>query len=323
MGRGFTKFYGVLVALAFFAAFLNLNTGFISLSTSDFLYTNSPNYDIAVLRFHRVIAVLIAGVSIPTAGFVLQEYFRNPLAGAEVLGISAVASLAVALYIFLSKDLLFPEFLQNNLLNLSAIVGSVLMLLILLAFSRRIADKSFLIIFGFLVSALAGAVISLLQFYADSQSLRNYILWSFGANNQLSGSQIFILGGTTLVGLALCIRVIKPLMGISLGENYALSLGVNLHRLKFLAIITTSLLSASVTAFMGSILFIGIVIPHFSRLLYNPSRLWHQWLLNMALGVLIMEVFSALSEVLSLSLNIISSIFGIPVILMMLIKGKR
>lgn len=322
MDKNFKILLGILVILVFFALFWNLSTGFVSLNFSDFWNSQSPNSDVAELRLQRVIAVFLAGISIPTSGFLLQEYFQNPLAGPEVLGITSVASLMVACYIFMSQDLVLPEFLQNSFLNISAILGSLLMLLVLLTFSRRISNSSFLIIFGFLISALSGAIISLMQFYANNQSLKNYVLWSFGANNQLSNNQLTVLGISVLIGLFICFKTIKPLMGNALGKQYAMSIGVNLNRLKYLIIIASSLLSASVTAFLGPVLFIGIVIPHFGRMLYNPAKLWQQWMINILMGILVMEVFSSISEILSIPINIITSIFGIPVIIFMLLKGK-
>ncbi|SFI68982.1 iron complex transport system permease protein [Kaistella treverensis] len=309
---------GIIISLL-----VNLNIGFLNLNFSDFYSSSSENSQIALLRVNRVIVMLLAGVAIPTSGFLLQEYFQNPLAGPSVLGITSVASLSVAFYIFFSNDFLLPEFLQNSFLSISAIAGSLVLMLILLAFSGKFQDKSFLIIFGFLVSALAGAVVSILQFYAENQSLKNYILWSFGANNQVSTSQIYILSAIVLFGLMLSFKSIKPLIGNSLGSAYAQSLGVNLSRLKFLIIISSSLLSASVTAFLGPILFIGIVVPHFSRMIYNPAKLWQQWILNMLLGILIMEFFSIISESTQFPLNVITSLFGIPVILMMMLKSRK
>ena len=266
--------------------------------------------------------MLLAGIAIPTSGFLLQEYFQNPLAGPSVLGISSVASLSVAFYIFFSQDLVLPEFLQNSFLSISAIAGSFLLMLVLLAFSNKFQDKSFLIIFGFLVSALAGAIVSILQFYAENQSLKNYILWSFGANNQVSTNQILILSVIVIFGIFLSFKSIKPLIGNALGTAYAQSLGVNLNQLKYLVIIASSLFSASVTAFLGPILFIGIVVPHFCRMIYNPAKLWQQWILNMILGIFIMEFFCIISELTQFPLNVITSLFGIPVILMMIMKKK-
>ena len=306
-----------------FSVIVNLNIGFLQLSFSDFFASNSDNSQIAQLRINRVLVMLLAGISIPTSGFLLQEYFQNPLAGPSVLGITSVASLSVAFYIFFSQDFILPEFLQNSFLSISAIGGSLVLMLVLLAFSGKFQDKSFLIIFGFLVSALAGAVVSILQFYAENQSLKNYILWSFGANNQVSTNQVFVLSIIVLLGLFLSFKTIKPLIGNSLGTSYAQSLGVNLKQLKYFVIIASSLLSASVTAFLGPILFIGIVVPHFCRMLFNPAKLWQQWILNMLLGIFIMEFFSIISESTQFPLNVITSLFGIPVILMMMLKKQN
>ena len=318
------KLIGILIIIGIFISIIfNLNIGFLKLSFTDFFYDSSENSQIAQLRVNRVLAMLLAGVSIPTSGFLLQEYFQNPLAGPSVLGITSVASLSVAFYIFFSQDLMLPEFLQNSFLSISAIGGSLVLMFILLAFSNRFQDKSFLIIFGFLVSALAGAIVSILQFYAESQSLKNYVLWSFGANNQVSRNQIWVLIIVVLIGLFLAFKSIKPLIGNSLGTAYAQSLGINLNQLKFFVIITSSLLSASVTAFLGPILFIGIVVPHFCRMIYNPAKLWQQWILNMLLGILIMEFFSIISETTQFPLNVITSLFGIPVILMMMLKNNK
>ncbi|MDO5615594.1 MAG: iron ABC transporter permease [Cruoricaptor ignavus] len=321
MNKNFYLLCLCIVIGIFVSVIINLSTGFLPLQLQDF-FSETEHSQIAQLRTNRVLVMLLAGVAVPSSGFLLQEYFQNPLAGPSVLGITSVASLSVAFYIFFSQDILLPEFLQNGFISLSAILGSLLLMLILLAFSHRFQDKSFLIIFGFLVSALAGAVVSILQFYADNQSLKNYILWSFGANNQVTTNQIMILSAIVLVGLFLSFRAIKPLLGNALGTNYALSLGVNLNQLKLLIIISSSLLSASVTAFLGPILFIGIVVPHFSRMIFNPSKLWHQWILNMLLGILIMLVFSTISELTQFPLNVITSLFGIPVILAM-IMNKR
>ncbi|ALR30254.1 ABC transporter permease [Chryseobacterium sp. IHB B 17019] len=311
----------LLIAIIFMAV-INLNTGFLSLNVSDF-FQDSSNSQIAEIRVNRVLVMLLAGISIPTSGFLMQEYFQNPLAGPDILGITSVASLSVAFYIFFSYNIDLPEFLQNSFLSLSSIAGSLLLMLVLLSMSRKFQDKTYLIIFGFLVSAFAGAVVSLLQFYAENQSLKNYILWSFGANNMVTRNQIVVLSILVLIGSFICFKSIKPLIGNSLGASYAQSLGVNLQHLKILIIVASSLLSASVTAFLGPILFIGIIVPHFCRLIYNPAKLWQQWILNMFLGMLIMLFFSIIAEKTQIPLNVISSIFGIPVILMMLLKENK
>ena len=312
----------LLLIAILLTAVINLNTGFLSLNFQDF-FAESSNSQIAEIRINRVLVMLLAGISIPTSGFLMQEYFQNPLAGPDILGITSVASLSVAFYIFFSYNILLPDFLQNSLLSLSSIIGSLLLMLVLLSISNKFQDKSYLIIFGFLVSALAGAIVSLLQFYAENQSLKNYILWSFGANNMVSRNQIIVLSILIFIGLLICFKTIKPLIGNSLGSSYAQSLGVNLNHLKLMIIVASSLLSASVTAFLGPILFIGIIVPHFCRLIYNPAKLWQQWILNMFLGMLMMLFFSIIAEKTQIPLNVISSVFGIPVILMMLLKQNK
>ncbi|WP_139423661.1 FecCD family ABC transporter permease [Chryseobacterium mulctrae] len=311
-----------LLIAVILTAITNLNTGFLTLNLQDF-FQDSTNSQIAEIRVNRVLVMLLAGISIPTSGFLMQEYFQNPLAGPDILGITSVASLSVAFYIFFSHNILLPEFLQNSFLSLSAIIGSLLLMLVLLSMSNKFQDKSYLIIFGFLVSAFAGAIVSLLQFYAENQSLKNYILWSFGANNMVSRNQIIVLAVLVFIGLLICFKTIKPLIGNSLGSSYAQSLGVNLNHLKLMIIVASSLLSASVTAFLGPILFIGIIVPHFCRLIYNPAKLWQQWILNMFLGMLMMLFFSVVAEKSQIPLNVISSVFGIPVILMMLLKQNK
>ena len=322
MSNKFKTLCILLIIAIIFMAFINLNTGFLNLKLNDF-FQSSENGQIAEIRVNRVLVMLLAGISIPTSGFLMQEYFQNPLAGPDILGITSVASLSVAFYIFFSHSILLPEFLQNSFLSLSAIVGSLLLMLVLLSMSNKFQDKSYLIIFGFLVSAFAGAIVSLLQFYAENQSLKNYILWSFGANNMVSRNQIIVLSILVGIGLFFCFKTIKPLIGNSLGSSYAQSLGVNLSHLKILIIVTSSLLSASITAFLGPILFIGIIVPHFCRLVYNPAKLWQQWILNMFLGMLMMLMFSIAAEKSQIPLNVISSVFGIPVILVMLLKQNK
>ncbi|WP_185144370.1 FecCD family ABC transporter permease [Chryseobacterium sp. KLBC 52] len=322
MSKRFKILCLLFVIAILISAVINLNTGFLHLSFQDF-FQDSAHSQIAEIRINRVLVMMLAGISIPTSGFLMQEYFQNPLAGPDILGITSVASLSVAFYIFFSHNILLPEFLQNSFLSLSAIGGSLLLMLILLSMSNRFQDKSYLIIFGFLVSAFAGAIVSLLQFYAENQSLKNYILWSFGANNMVTRNQIYVLFILVLIGMFICFRAIKPLIGNSLGNSYAQSLGVNLKQLKLLIIVASSLLSASVTAFLGPILFIGIIVPHFCRLVYNPSKLWQQWILNMFLGMMIMLFFSVIAEKTQIPLNVISSVFGIPVILMMLLKQNK
>ncbi|MBC7555806.1 MAG: iron chelate uptake ABC transporter family permease subunit, partial [Chryseobacterium sp.] len=144
MKFSFKKLLFFLIMIGFTAIIVNLFTGFIHLDFVDFFSTNSSNFDIAQLRVNRIIIMLLAGIAIPTSGFLLQEYFQNPLAGPSVLGITSVASLSVAFYIFFSQNWILPDFLQNSFLSITAIGGSFILMLFLLLFSDKFQDKSFI-----------------------------------------------------------------------------------------------------------------------------------------------------------------------------------
>ena len=125
MSKNFKILLFILSIFALFSTIFNLNIGFAELTINDFLNSNNSNYQVAELRLYRILTMFLAGISVPSSGFVLQEYFKNPLAGSEVLGISSVASLSVAIYIFGSQTFILPEILQNYFINISAILGSI------------------------------------------------------------------------------------------------------------------------------------------------------------------------------------------------------
>ena len=154
---------------ALFSTIFNLNIGFAELTINDFLNSNNSNYQVAELRLYRILTMFLAGISVPSSGFVLQEYFKNPLAGSEVLGISSVASLSVAIYIFGSQTFILPEILQNYFINISAIFRKYFLCFHYYYYFLNTFLINLLIIFGFLISSLSGAIISLMQFYADNQ----------------------------------------------------------------------------------------------------------------------------------------------------------
>ena len=132
MSDQFKILFSVLGIAIFFAIFLNLNTGFLDLHLADF-FSETAHSQIAEIRINRVLVMILAGISIPTSGFLMQEYFQNPLAGPDILGITSVASLSVAFYIFFSQNLIIPEIFQNSFMSLSAIGGSLLLMTLLLS----------------------------------------------------------------------------------------------------------------------------------------------------------------------------------------------
>lgn len=303
------------------AIIINLNTGFTKIHFNDF-FANSENSTIAKLRINRCILMIFIGISTAISGFIIQEYFQNPLASPSILGINSTAGMGAALCIFMFDFFTSHYFFTQGVIASFAIMCSILMMLFIL-FIGQFLNEYFLIIFGLLISSFINSIISIFQFYSDNQNLKNYILWSFGANNQTNTEQTMMLSIFIIIGLVFSMFTIKPLIGWSFGENYAKSIGVNIKNLKYLVILSSSLLSASITSFIGPILFIELLVPHFCRLIYSPSHLWKQWILNILVGIFISEVISIISEISLLPFNIISSIVGIPIIISMILKNKN
>ncbi len=322
------KFWVLLVIIILCCLILftvNLLTGFESISISDFFSSEEETKSLIIsYRFHKTLAVVLAGISLPVSGFLLQELFKNPLAEPSVLGISSASALAVALVIFVGIPQFFEqyEWLSGWIIILSAFVGAFMVSLLLLSVTKSIKNASTFIIVGLLVSSFCGSIISALQFYSQSETLKQYVIWSFGSFEGLSSVQTMVYLICVLAGLIPAFLSVKQLTGFLLGEEYAKTLGVNVTKLKVWIILAVVLLTGSTTAMLGPIVFIGIIIPHFCRQIWSPSSLWKQLLLNIFTGIGFMLVISLIMAKTQLPVNIVSSVIGIPAILFMILKNK-
>ncbi|WP_128332041.1 iron ABC transporter permease [Apibacter sp. HY039] len=323
--KKFILLLSALGLLCLFLFFANLLSGFENIKFYDLFYTSEETKKLIVTyRLYKTLAVFFAGISLPVSGFLLQEFFKNPLAEPSILGISSGSALSVAFIIFSGVPaLLFNfEWLSGWILILSSLVGSVSVSLLLLFIAKNMRDTSTFIIVGFLISAFCGSVIGALQFYSESEALKQYVVWSFGSFEGLSKVQIIVYGFCTCLGLLPAFLSIKNLTGFLLGNNYARILGINMTILKLLIITSICLLTGSTTAMLGPIVFIGIIIPHFCRLLWNPAALWEQMILNILCGTGFMLLISLIIVQTQLPVNILSSLIGIPTILFMIVKNK-
>ena len=317
----------IFLLILFFLLNLKIGYSFISWKTIfDFILDLSVNQTenlILNLRLSKIISVCLVGISLPVSGFLLQEIFKNPLAGPSVLGITPSSSLFVALFIFLGGTIYFENSLITNwLIVICSIVGAFLCLILLLLFRKRMNSASNLILIGFLISSFAGTIISILEYFSSNQEIKTYIIWSFGSFNGLTFDKIFVFTFFVFLGLFFAFQSVHSLKGISLGEIYGKSFGVNVSKLYFLVIISTCLLVGSCTAFVGPISFIGIIIPHFCRLIHNPSKLWNQFTLNILVGSVLLLFFLFISELIKIPINIISVLFGIPTMFLIIFKNS-
>ncbi len=276
------------------------------------------------IRLPRALMALLLGGALAVSGFLLQTYFANPIAGPFVLGVSSGARLAVAvcMMLFFSKS----RALSSFWLVFAAFLGSMLALGFLLAVSSRVRHMAALLVAGIMIGYICSAATDfLLSFAADSEIISLHS-WSQGSFSGMSLGQVrmaalLIAGcGVALLFLA------KPLGAVQLGESYAESLGVNVLWLRTLLILLASLLAATVTAFAGPVSFVGVAAPFLIQRLLRTNR--PQLVLPAAfLGG---AVFCLASDFIArtafqpteLALSTVTSFFGAPVVLWLLVKRR-
>ncbi len=293
--------------------------------------TVSDSWRIIVMDFRipKAITACIAGAGLAISGLFMQTLFRNPLAGPFILGISSGASLGVALLILGAGLLggLLTSVAMDWALPVAASLGAFLVLLSVLLASNKIKNTMSILIIGLMFSSFAAAIISVLSYFSDADKLQQFIFWGFGSLANLSWNQVFILSIVFLAALMYSIRLIKPLNSLLLGENYAKSLGMNTKGNRTQILIITSLFTGVITAFVGPIAFIGLAVPHIARLLFDSSN--HKILLpsSAILGAIILLICDIIAQLpnneITLPINAITSIFGAPVVIWLLIKKKK
>jgi len=279
------------------------------------------------LRLPRVITAMVAGSSLALSGLFMQTYFRNPLAGPFVLGISSGSSLGVALLV-LSGGVLGYGFSTNNyMVILAASAGAGLVFFLILIASTRIKDSMTLLIIGLMFGSATGAIVGILQFFSQSEEIQIFILWTMGSLGSLSWSQLQVFLIVFVVCILLSLTLFKTLNSLLLGENYAKSMGIRLKRTRLLIIGITSLLAGTTTAFCGPIAFIGIAIPHIARMFFNTSQ--HKYLIPATLfcGAIILILCDIISQLPGsnnvLPINAITSLMGAPVIIWVILRKKN
>ena len=288
----------------------------------------SFRYIIWQYRIPKAFTAILVGAGLSLSGLLMQTLFRNPLAGPFVLGISSGASLGAALLIMGGGLFSAGYLLVNDLtLTLASSLGSVLVLLTVVAVARRVKDTMALLIIGLMFASITAAVVTVLSYFAKAEELQQYIFWTFGSVGNLGSKQVLILGAICSIGLLLSISTIKSLNALLLGENYARSLGVRIGRSRNLIILATGLLAGTVTAFAGPIAFIGLAVPHLTRQLFNATD--HKVLVPgvMLYGAILLLLCDTIAQLPSssyvLPINAITSIVGAPVVIWLLLRRRN
>jgi len=277
-------------------------------------------------RMTKGLTCVLAGSALALGGLQMQTLFRNPLAGPDVLGLSSGASLAVSL-VFMGEaaGLQLLSVQTPWAVAIAASAGCAVVFLVMIAVARRVQDNVSLLIVGLMVGATTSSVVSVLQYLSSAEEMQVYIIWTFGSLGGLSWNEIQVLALVLVAGAMIAVFNTKPLNAWLLGDRYARSLGVNVKRSRFLAILSASVLTGGVTGFCGPIAFVGLAVPHLVKLLIPTSN--HKVLIPAvvvggAVLVLLCDILSQLPGDSILPINAITAMIGAPVVIWVILRNR-
>lgn len=319
MRRSAGIFIGLSVLLALFFC-LDICSGSIWLWPWGDLSVMEQNI-LHSIRLPKAITAVLSGAALSVSGLIMQTLFRNPLAGPYTLGVSSGASLGVAFLTMLSVS---SFQLSAVSLPIAACIGATLVLLLVLAVSRKVTSNVSLLIIGMMFGSIAGALVSLLQNFANPDALKLFIVWTLGSLSSVGWSDMQLMIPVLVIGALFVLLAIKPLNGLLLGEDYARGLGINVERTRLYIVLATGLLAGGVTAFCGPIAFIGVAVPHIARGIFKTSN--HRvtipaCVLTGACLLLICDMLCSLA-IYPLPISTVSALFGAPVIIWIILKNK-
>ena len=319
----------LLVAL-FILLVMNISIGSVHIPIRDIvtiLFNNDSTQPVWIdivwnFRVTKALTCVLAGSALALSGLQMQTLFRNPLAGPDVLGLSSGASLMVSLLIFSKVGLTGPWAVA-----ITASLGCALVFVIVLFFSKRLRDSVSLLIIGLMIGATASSLVSVLQFTSKAEELQTFMIWTFGSVSGMNWSELHVLIWVLVAGFSLAFVCIKPLNAWLLGDNYAQSLGVNIQRSRFLIILSGCILTGGATAFCGPIVFVGLAVPHLTKLVIKSSNhkiLIPNVMLSGAILLLLCDIIAQLPGQASvLPLNAVTSLFGAPVVIWIVMRNRR
>ena len=262
------------------------------------------------IRLIKAVVAVLAGFSLAASGLLMQTLFRNLgvalfLLGAPLLGIaghSLLASVGTAG---------------------AAWIGSALILLLIMAVSRRIKDIMVILILGMMFGSAVGALVEILQYMSNEAALKSFVVWTMGSLGDVTIPQLTLLVPAVAVGTGLTFAVLKPLNLLLLGERYARTMGLNVGRTRTLIFLATTLLSGTVTAFCGPIGFVGLAVPHLARMLFASAD--HRVLMpaSMLLGAAMLLGCDLCSKQLALPVNTLTALMGIPIVVWVVVRNKN
>lgn len=320
--RSTPAIFVVLAVLAAFLFCLDLTVGAVGTPLRDVLAAltggDCPPATAKIvlsIRLVKAVVALLAGAALSVSGLQMQTLFRNPLAGPYVLGISSGASLGVALVVLAGVG-------SSVGVAGAAWIGAGAVLLIIAAVAHRIKDIMVILILGIMFSSGVSAIVQILQYISREEALKTFVIWTMGSLGDVTSANLLVLVPSVAAGLLIAVVTIKPLNLLLFGEEYARTMGLDIRRSRSLIFLSTTLLAGTVTAFCGPIGFIGLAMPHVTRMIFNDSD--HRVLIpaTMLTGASVLLVCDIISKLFTLPVNAITALLGIPVVVWVVLRNK-
>ncbi|MFY0654605.1 MAG: iron ABC transporter permease [Cyclobacteriaceae bacterium] len=332
------KLFITLCGLLVLVFVLNLAIGSVRIPLTDILNTilgqetDSKVHEKIILSFRlpRAITAILAGMGLSLSGLFMQTFFRNPLAGPYVLGISSGASLGVALVVLggSALGLAIPTVgLGSWGIILGAVSGAFLVFSIVLFFANKVNNNTSLLIIGLMFSSATASVVSILQYFSTPENIQSYLLWTFGDLAGVTNDELKVFTPILLVSILTTVLLIKPLNILQLGETYAKNSGLDIRKSRYGIIFLTALLAGTITAFCGPIAFVGLAVPHVARMITDTTdhkKILPVTALTGAIILLSCDIISRLPGMAqTLPLNAVTSLFGGPLVIWLIVKKKN
>ncbi len=277
------------------------------------------------IRMPRALAAIILGGALGLAGYLLQTFFHNPIAGPFVLGISSGAKMMVALLLVFFLERM--KRISSWTMIAAAFAGAMLAMGVVLILSRRIESMSALVVSGIMIGYICSAITELVITFASDAQIVNLHNWSRGSFSGITWDNVRIMAEIIAVTTVIVFGLAKPLSAYQLGEAYARNLGVNIRLLRVALVTLSSILSACIVAFAGPISFVGIAVPHLVKRLLGSTRpifMIPACFLGGSIFCLFCDLLArTLCAPTELSISTVTAIFGAPVVLWVMMKRNK
>lgn len=320
----------ILAVLIIVLLILNFCVGTVQISLSEIWdaisdRSNKIGRIILDIRMPRAIAALILGGALALAGYLLQTFFHNPIAGPFVLGISSGAKMVVALVMVFMLG--HSVKVSSTAMIAAAFIGAMISMGFVLVMSRRVNNMSMLVVSGVMIGYICSAVTELVVTFADDADIVNLHNWSRGSFSGMTWSNVVAMSIVIGISVVLAFMLSKPLEAYQMGETYAINVGVNVRSLRIAMVILSSVLSACIVAFAGPISFVGIASPHIVKNMLKSNKP----ILMIPACFLGGGVFCLFSDLVArmllapteLSISTVTAVLGAPVVLWVMIKRNK